>query len=319
MGPRMSGTAARGRLVAAAQVALCLLLVGCGTTSSVDGTDVGAGAGANGPGGVPDAPGCPQLPAAAAFPGDASPTAALQCLGTTEQVPGDGEWSVVLQQRATAGLVSLVAALRLPSQPPTDGACPAILREPTQVQLEVAGKPMLVNTPKDPCRQTRPEVIKAYAALSWVTVKRTPMTRIRPEAAVTAGCTQWKDMLAIEAHTAKTAGPGAMFTADGPVRVCRYRSDYPQDWVDDGQHVATGNPESGKELSAASAADVVNRLSAAGPAAACSKRHSRFAVLTKGDNGPTVYVELDGCLRILAPDNTLRQGDARLVSLLTSG
>ena len=58
-------------------------------------------------------------------------------------------------------------------------------------------------------------------------------------------------------------------------------------------------------------------MAAAGPAATCHTRHARFAVLRVG-TGEAAYVDLDGCLRILSPDGTLRQGTKPLVTLLDS-
>lgn len=261
--------------------------------------------------------GCPQLPPprGEALSRDEVPTAVLECMADVEIVPGDGEWSTAVRRRAIGGLPALVAALRLPSQPRTDGACTMELRMPVLVQLEVGGERVRVATPRDPCGKTRPEVVHAYQALSWQTQGRTRVTRLRPEAAVKAGCEPWKDMVASTAHEARTAGPGDVFAGFRTVGVCRYRSNYPAGWVDDGRSTIAGTPESGEVLGIAASAEVVKLLAAAGPAAECGRPHRRFAVLERG-GGTEVYVELDGCLRILAPDNTLRQGDARLASLL---
>jgi hypothetical protein len=49
--------------------------------------------------------------------------------------------------------------------------------------------------------------------------------------------------------------------------------------------------------------------------------HSRFAVITAAGNEPPylepTYVELDGCLRVLAGDGSLRQAGPELIETLT--
>lgn len=78
-----------------------------------------------------------------------------------------------------------------------------------------------------------------------------------------------------------------------------------------------GQPDGGFTASPAQAADVVAAIDAAGPAARCERAHTAFAVVRLGDL--QAYVELDGCLRILGPDGTLRQGTHDLAALLATG
>jgi hypothetical protein len=186
---------------------------------------------------------------------------------------------------------------------------------PTVVLLELDSGLLPVQVPKDDCGKTRPEVIEAYQALRWREVDRVRLERLRSEAAVASGCDGWQDELAIHAWPlAPPGGPGALPAPTGEVRVCRYRSSYPTD----ANQVAQGVPAGGFVASPSQAAQLVAAIGAAGPAAACEQRHSGFAVVHLGDTG-LAYVELDGCRRILAPDHTLRQGDAGLVALLTTG
>jgi hypothetical protein len=263
---------------------------------------------------------CPPTTTGEAIPLDAVPTAVLRCDRRTERVPGDGEWTVDVRDRATAGLDRLVATLGLPSERrPTDQVCGADVRLPTGVLLEFGTRMLPVVTPKDACGKTRPEVHDAYEALTWTEVSRTRVVQVRSEAAVAAGCHWWRDEVAIQGPTARPGGPGGVAApAAGAVRVCRYRSVYPLGWTPDAAGaVVDGRPASGFTASPAQAADLVAALDRAGPAARCTLPHTAFAVVFLGDE--QAYVELDGCQRILAPDGTLRRGTHDLAALLATG
>jgi hypothetical protein len=78
-----------------------------------------------------------------------------------------------------------------------------------------------------------------------------------------------------------------------------------------------GQPESGFTASPSQAADIVRAIGAAGPADRCTRAHTAFAIVRLGHE--EAYVELDGCLRILAPDGKLRQGTHDLATLLATG
>jgi len=248
---------------------------------------------------------------------DVHPTAVLRCLEETEHVPGDGEWSVtVLERAAGRAMLDLVTALRLQSEPRGDEPCSAVLLGPTVVRLETASVPVDVATPKDSCSQTRSEVIAAYGALSWVEVSRLRGGRLRSEAAVTAGCDAWKDMLAISAGDSNGGGRGALLAPGTSVTVCLYRSSYPAGWTRRSNTVVAGEPEGGGQLAAATVGGVAALLRAAGPASPCRSRHGRFAVVFSKPE--PLYVELDGCFRILAPDDSLRQGSQELADLLAA-
>jgi hypothetical protein len=238
-------------------------------------------------------------------------------MGVTEHVPGDGEWSVTVHERATGlALLDLIAALRLTSDPQGNEPCRAMLLGPTVVRLETASGPVDVASPKDSCRRTRSEVIAAYEALSWVEVSRMRGRRVRSEAAVTAGCDAWKDMLAISARESRGGGPGALLAPGASVKVCLYSSSYPAGWTPSSNTVVDGEPEGGGRLPAATVDRVAALLRAAGPASPCRSRHERFAVVFAEPE--PLYVELGGCFRILAPEDSLRQGSEELADLVAA-
>jgi hypothetical protein len=309
-----------------ATAAVVLLAAGCGSGVRTDDTavEVPPAVAPSDPAATPESPGAHAPPGlecrdvtGGAMPADAVPSAVVDCLPTTGHVPGDGEWLFRVDRRAT-DVERLVAALRLPSKPRTDGPCTMDLRGPLVVLLEVDGHLVPVDPPRDECGKPRREVIDAYQALHWTETGRTPLERLRSEAAVASGCETWKDMLALDAGTpaSRPGGPGVVPTR-GELRVCRYRSVYPPDWRPASNVVVDGVPQDGFVPAGGVRDRIVAGLSDAGPAAACDERHTRFAIVFVGTG--QAYVELDGCLRVLAPDGTLRQGTRDLVTLLTSG
>jgi hypothetical protein len=298
-----------------------LLLGGCGqddvvTTNNgaatVPGTKTAAGAGGAG---------CPELVSTVAISSDSDPTAVLRCTVRNEHVSGEGEWSVTVHERATGrAMLDLLAALRLPSEPLGNQMCTMELRMPTVVRLETASGPVDVAAPKGSCGQTRSEVTDAYQALSWVEVSRARGERLRSEAAVTAGCDRWKDMLAMLSATARDStagGSGPPLAPGAKVKVCIYRSTYPVGWTPNSHEPVDGEPEGGGQLPTANGDRVAALLLAAGPAARCRSAHERFAVVFAQPQ--PLYVELDGCFRILAPDGSLQQGSKELADLLAAG
>lgn len=246
---------------------------------------------------------CPEAGRVAPLPSAEEVTGVLRCLRSTEHDPADGQWAVILEQRVpVTSATDLLSALALPSEHRSDGACAAIGVLPTTVELETTSGPVTVDPPQDSCQLPRREVLRAYWALPWETTRTTRTERLRSEAALAAGCEAWKDMITIDGARARPGVAGPLVDGAAPVSVCLFRSTGPD-----------GEPTGGRQLTGDEAQRLAMLLAAAGPAAACAATHTSFAVI--GTSTP-VYVELDGCLRILAPDNTIRQGGVELTSLL---
>ncbi|OJF13653.1 hypothetical protein [Couchioplanes caeruleus] len=148
------------------------------------------------------------------------------------------------------------------------------------------------------------------------------LQEIESAEAAAAGCSdEWAAMVWVTGTDSATrpAEDLADLAGDGaPVHVCIYR-------------VPAGEQRSDKPrgevifrdlLPAGRWAAIKRQVQAAGPVQACSTPASRFALLTPDE----IYVELDGCRRILAPasprgddtsSDTLRQAPAALPALLS--
>ena len=172
--PPGAGWSAARLTVAATAAALALVTTGCGSDAGAGTEAALAGAGAA----APAAPsGCrpydgPGLPLAK----DAEPSAVERCVTRVETVPGDGAWSFEIHERAT-DLEPLVAALRLPSDDRSYGACVPELKEPGVVLLEIDGTTVPIVTPKDGCGQPRAEVLQAWQRLHWTETARSRLGR----------------------------------------------------------------------------------------------------------------------------------------------
>lgn len=276
------------------------------------------------PGTEPVAPGCPQPTRIGVLKADQRPTAVIRCTAVRELIAGEGEWQFAVTSRAT-DLDLLVRLLRQGSEPQGGGMCPAILVLPTEVTLQIEGERLTVPTATNSCGQTTEPVQQAFSALHWTEVSRTRIAQLRPQAAVDGGCEYGKDVLAIadgqpgqpgQPAGATAAGSGPALTGTGALQVCRYRSVYPDGWTVGSNQVVDGEPQSGGTIDAATAEQVRQALARTSSAAACDRSHSTFAVLRDGPG--IVYVELDGCLRVLVDERNWRQGDQALVLLISA-
>ena len=103
-----------------------------------------------------------------------------RCTFGNQLVPGDGEWVVRTDQRATTGLDALADALRLPSQARRPGTtCPAIGYLPIVLTAtDTAGNVLHPAVPTDVCNAPLPAALAAIDALDWVTTATTNVLKL---------------------------------------------------------------------------------------------------------------------------------------------
>jgi hypothetical protein len=254
---------------------------------------------------------------------DFSPVRAVVCDAKPERRPDGGEDLVATEEWADA-IDGLVAALRLPDERPTNGACTADLPLVAWFALlDADGRWVRPGLPMDACGKIRIEVREAVGALNRTRVSSRSLREIDSASAAKAGCSQtWADMVWVEtAESGRTLAGGVRpFASDAAsgveVRLCVYR--VPP------QEQRTGKPagtfERGGILPPQRWAAIAKAIVAAGPAHACNQAAGAFALLRRTDGtGGEVYVELDGCQRVLAsggPPPTLGQATPELLTVL---
>lgn len=253
--------------------------------------------------------------------GGFTPTAGIVCDQQVQRRADGGQDLIAAESRAE-DIAALVAALRLPDEQPTDGACTSDLPiVPWFVLLDEQGRWIRPGVPKDSCGKVRVEVRDAVAGLRLTRVATRVLSEIESAQAAAAGCSQgWADLIAVETSQgspARAAVGSDPFPAGTRVRICVYRVPSSEQ----GTVKPAGDFEHGAVLTPERRTLIEKSLLAAAPAGKCSKPASRFAVLSSADGvAGEVYVELDGCRRIMTDLATgtpvLAQGDAGLAALL---
>lgn len=251
------------------------------------------------------------------------PVAAVRCETQIKTVPGDGVWQVAVAQRATSGLDPLITALRLPSSNPPDGIqipCAAVgFVAPEFALVDAQGRTVQPSLPHDVCENPLTRVLDALNALPWKTETEQNVSQMQTQAELDTGCPSgYKDVF--ELPTVASPAPGAAApgaAALKPTAVCEYTMSAtapPKTGSIDSALFSHGLKLVSAQQSAIAAALAGSRPT---PASACSAMPSRLAVLIAGTSGDLV-VELDGCQRMLYPDDSAGQTPAALLSALAA-
>ena len=165
----------------AAVAALIVGVAGCGSPNTGLGSGgelTEPGAGATGPFGEPcegEGYANESAPPTTPLPADSVLVSATRCIYSTQLMPGDGEWLMRVEQKATSGLEGLATALRLPSQEASPGqACPAIGYLPIIITVtDTTGRSMHPDVPHAACGAPLDAATNAIAALPWEDVSTT--------------------------------------------------------------------------------------------------------------------------------------------------
>ena len=270
----------------------------CDTEKGQDGRDVGV-----------EPAGLPLLDA------DFAPVAVTVCGTGPASAPAGGE-NLVATERRAGSVDALAAALRLPDEPSGDGPCTLdLVTMPWFALHDAQGRWVRPGVPTDSCGKPRKEVREAFDALTFETVRSRKVGEITSPGAAAAGCAErWADMVAVQSRGGGTAAPPADYAppADAPVKACVYR-------VPPGERGSTkpaGDFTAGGALNAREWAAIRRALPSGTPARPCTAPSDRFAVLSTGGAGE-VYVELDGCRRVLnSTGGGLLQGTPALTAAL---
>ena len=250
------------------------------------------------------------------------PVAAVVCDEQHVQ-HADGSEELVAFERRAEEIDALVAALRLPNEPRTDGTCTMELRGVRWfVLLDADGRWVRPGVPVEACGKVRMEVVDAAAALQTTDVSsRVVRVLVTAEQAATGCAPGWSDMVAMQTQT--SGPPRSVPTApalddDGEVRLCVYAVPASEH----GSDKPVGNVVAGGVLDADRVAAIAAALPGLPLAQECTEPAGSFAILLTSGNHDAVYAELDGCQRVLmySPDGRawLGQADEAFLALLQS-
>jgi hypothetical protein len=229
----------------------------------------------------------------------------LRCERRVETLPGRGQWQVQITERADTPATDLIAQLNRPSVKSVTPSAPCSLVAVSIAYfalVDTRGRAWVPTVPTGPCGQPLPEVAAALQALHFRTLSTEPISQVRGQAAVDAGCTQqWKDQLAIGGTPIHAGRPTALWpTPPTTIRVCEYQRQH------GAAAVPVGDFRSGHMITGSAATGLARALAQTTPAAPCTATNTRFAILF-GQGTSAVFVELDGCLRMQAPTGTVSQ------------
>jgi hypothetical protein len=246
------------------------------------------------------------------------PVAAIIC-GIDIQSRPDGGTDVVATEERIDDVEALLTALRLPDEPPRE-LCPAIINGvPWLAMLDAEGHWVRPRVPLDGCVSPRAEVATVIDPSRRTRTTRVLYENESPEEAASGCGDKWKDEVWQTGANSDTANrpPEALdklLDDDARVYECIYRVPASEQRTDE----PVGEITSLHLLPAGRWAAIKRQIQASTPVQACNTPASRFALLMPG----TIYVELDGCRRILVfaarqGADTLRQAPAALTDLLT--
>lgn len=232
------------------------------------------------------------------------------------QQRSDGGTDLVARERHGDAEAALVAALRLPDEPRTSDWCTLDLVVPAWLAVvDAEGRWMRPAAPVDSCGKPRAEYSEALQATSLTTVSTRPIREMVSAGAAAAGCGQRIKHVIALADPPYPKGRRSVFRESfpgaSPIRLCVYATP-PGEW-------AEGEFVHGTVLSPTRRTAIDRALQEVGAPQPCTTRAGRFALLhSVASEGYFIYVELDGCHRVLADygGTVLAQSDAALAALL---
>jgi hypothetical protein len=185
---------------------------------------------------------------------------------------------------------------------------------PELYAVDATGRAVLVRWPTGACGKPRPEIDAALTTLTWRPATRLRLKQVRSQAVMDSGCEERvKNMAAVEGPRPDSSGIASPGSSAAPPAVwaCTYT-------IDERGDTPTGRYVSGGPTTVAVWRAVVLALRTAPPAPpGCTAEGRRFTVVNAAPYD-SLYVELDGCRRVLLPDGGLRVATPRLLQALAA-
>jgi hypothetical protein len=241
--------------------------------------------------------------------------AAIRCIYTRREVPGQGVWQFQLKQVAYNALAQLTTALKRPSvTAPASTACaaPGIAVEPF-VLWGSNGQVIAPRLPTTICGTPQQQALTALRALHWQTVAAHRDTLLETQQGLASGCpSALKDMIGVLAdidhgRTLRPSGGGPVFSPQpASLLVCEYRA-----------RAEPLNPYllGGGRVSGTTETELLQGIASGRATTTCTLPRTTFAVLL-GPHAPYAEVEIDGCHRVLRLDNRIGQANAAALAII---
>jgi hypothetical protein len=261
-----------------------------------------------------------------ALPAGFIAVSAYRCSSRTSKDAKGNTWDVSVEERADSRLAQFVAELRKPSQsasPDPNRACFMDNLAPPEIAHVVladrSGRLVRPTYPAidDGChRFPTARVNAAMRLLPWHIVGETRLSLIESAEATATGCGMGgKDMFLWEARGGQiSSGAKRPVFSPAPVRMkfCLYADKPSADQYPEGTFSAGGTVPAGD------VAKLTALIEAAPAAQPCALHHSRFANIEVQPGNQLVYLELDGCHRLMTSDpHTLLSPAPAIIDLLT--
>jgi hypothetical protein len=252
-------------------------------------------------------PSCTDWPthvASGPLPTSFQPVAVIRCVTDYQTIPGKGEWLVATLQRADKNLTALISALHRPPGRMRPGAiCPALAMVPPQIVL-ISGNGSMIN-PKIPlngCGQVQQQVIAALVALPWKTISVRLVSQVESPQQVATGCApRYINPFATFGSAPPSPGGAVFTTRPASLRICMYGSGGGGGGGGGGGDGGEAQFARGATVTGTTESALLAGLTSARQAGTCTPPRASFAIVSDGGSqaGPSVFVELGGCDRVL--------------------
>lgn len=261
------------------------------------------------------------------------PVAGFLCADDQRTYPGDGTWNVLLGERVTSGLDTILSALREPAEllpgPATpdpsssvvEGCAADLVIGPNVVLYDAAGQRLAAQIPYNGCGNHPTDAIQAaISRAQTATVQVLKLTQVLTEAqtvggraAQRAGCpSQWKDEFNLKATPSRlSSGTAISWPAASDAKLCVFDDEAKDPGAGDFARVVRLDHAQTQQFLAAAAKP--------GASAACTSAHHEFVVAIAGTG--SVRVEVGGCSRVIRDERgttSLGGADAVVIARLLS-
>lgn len=276
-------------------------------------------------------------------PSGFTPVAVLRCDPYASQEDAEGTWSGALLERREGDLGPVLAALAQPSDPHSNGPCPAIAYLVPELWIEGDdGTVIRAAIPSDGCGAPKPVGLDEALTVLTVTEETfVPTSLVESNSATAAGCAAQAQFLIIaglddidQQESSEPAPDDAALPDDALIpmampawpdtesvtgaRLCDYAAVSPAKST---SAADTTRFVGARELDADAARELIALARTAPAAPSCTATATAVVVVhvEYTDGAIVTTVELDGCARLIDPGMRARTAPQDLLHMLSAG